>query len=279
MKSSSAALRSVVYDFPDHLLTDLVTLFFPSGTKRYTTARADITIGSDTWLSAFVKAPLVKQGLGNEIDQVELPIAAPGQTVAGLDFRAAAMANLFSGVRVLIQTARTRTSFTGYAAADLEVLFDGTCTKATPVKDGSVLLRIQSPLSTGRVMASRRVVQASCPFTLGDANCGVTLASYQDTRTIAAGSTAAVIKLSSSSTRAIVGSLVTVKTGGWTGARRLVRAVSGADCTLDVPFAGVEIGATVTVGLTCDKKIATCNSRFSNGSRCGACPNAPAERK
>lgn len=279
MKSGSAGLQATLYNFQEHLKADIISVFFPSGTQYFTTHSANITIGATTWLLSHPGAPGLTQGLGSEIGSFELELGAAGQSVAGLGFQAAALSGLFNGVRVLVQRARTRTNFTGYVAGDLETVFDGTCTKAVPRRDTVVVLTVQSPTSLGNTRASPRRVGAECPFSLGDASCGVTLGSFRNVRTVAAGSTASVVNLSSSAPMAAIGSVIAITSGAWAGQSRVIRGVSGVACTLDVPFPGIEIGVGCTITAACDKRITTCASVFSNATRCGACPNAPSDRK
>lgn len=280
MKSASATLSAVLLNYSEHIFADLVSIYFPTGTQYLTTATSNITIGGTTWTAAHIGVPSLSQGLGTEVETYDVEVGTAGRTVSGMGYGAASLAGAFNGVRVLIQRARTRTNFSGYLAADLESIFDGTCTKAVPRRDSVVVMTVQSKLALGNSAASKRRVSGDCPFSLGDSNCGVTLATFQDaTKNVASGSTAAVVNLNSSSTKAVTGSVLTVTSGAWSGRSRVIRSVSGVACTLDVPLPGIEVGASLTITRACDRKIATCVSVFSNAARCGACPNAPSDLK
>ena len=281
MKSGSATLKTRLYNNKQFVDADLVSIFFASGTQRFTTDRVATTIGADVFSPAHLKAPEIKQGIGSETEVFDLVMGVAGQTVAGVSFLQAAVLRLFNHVRVLVQRATITPgmSFVGFPSADLQTIFDGVCVKALPRRNSSILLRIQGPLSMGKVPVSRRQIHASCPFSLGDAACGVVLSSFRDTRTLAAGTTAAVIKLSSASSRAATGAVVDITSGTWAGASRVIRSVSGVDCTMDVPFPGIEVGATITVTSPCDKQLATCTGTFANQLRMGGMPNAPSDRK
>lgn len=288
MKSASATLQDVLYNHAAHLIADLVTIYFPdgsqpvtfsTGTQRYWTGAAALTIGTDTYQPGHIGVSDLKQGLGSESETFEIDFGVTTQTVAGLSFTAAALVGLFNGVRVKVQRARTLTTFTGYAAADLESVFDGVVTRAIPRTDTVVSLSLQGAISLGKVPVSKRRVSADCPFSFGDATCGVTVASFRHTKSVASGSTASVVKLNSTSTFAVTGSVLAITSGLWSGQTRVVRSVSGVDLTLDVALPGVEVGASCTVTRACDKKIATCSGVFSNALRCGCAPNAPADRK
>ncbi len=158
-------------------------------------------------------------------------------------------------------------------------LFDGTITEVgIDSKVGTLTLYVESPLALADVPPSKRVVQAQCPFSLGDANCGVALASFRDTRTVAAGTTAAVVKLSSASARAATGSLLTITSGALANQARTIRSVAGVDCTLDVPFtAAPGTGESLRVENADDKRRTTCQTVFSNALRFGGFMNAPEE--
>jgi uncharacterized phage protein (TIGR02218 family) len=278
----SANLQSILFGAGVRALAeaDFVELHFPGGIQRITNHGANVTLGDARVFTSAVMAPFAQtQGVG-EAGDVEIAIGVTGQTVSGLGWMQAARAGLFNGVKVVVLRGYSQTgSFSSYPVADLVPMFTGAVATATPQADGSIVVTARDPLATANVPVSRRRVQAQCPYTLGDADCGVVVANFRHTRTVAAGSTASVIKLSATSTFALAGSLLVIASGDLTGQARVIRAVSGVDVTLDVPLAAVPAtGVSVTVTRVCDKRVTTCTSVFANQARNGGFPYAPLER-
>lgn len=276
MKSGSANLRAALYSSDDVLVADLVSVYFDAGVQRFTTLLTDLTTSGGTAFSASALAPVeLAQGMGSEVEAMEVTLGLTGQAVAGQGFMDAAVAGLFDDIRCLVQRAATTGTFASYPDADLMTVYDGRVVQVQPRRDNSLVLTVQSPLSLGEVPASHRVVGQTCPFGLGDTDCAVAVASFRDSRTVASGSTASVVKLNSASAFAVVGSVLSVTSGDWTGQTRVVRSVSGADLTLDVPLPGIQTGASVTVTRACDKLRTTCDGVFGNVLRFGGFVNAP----
>jgi len=280
MRSVSAALATVLSSNKSLLEADLFTFAFAAGTQRLTNHGAALTIGGNTYLGGHLWAPDLMGGAGGENAEVTIVAGVTSQTLSGLSWLRAALVDLFEGVEVTVHRAVVPAggSFAGYASADLLNLFKGRIVTADPAPDSTLTMKVRGRLSLQEVPMSHRFVQAQCPFVLGDTDCAVTLASFTDARTAAAGTTAAVVKLSSSSARAAPGSILRMTGGVQSGQVRLVRSVSGVDCTLDALLPGAPgTGDSLTVQLGCAKNITDCTSKFANQLRYGGALYAPAQ--
>jgi uncharacterized phage protein (TIGR02218 family) len=154
------------------------------------------------------------------------------------------------------------------------IIFDGNVVEVEP---GSTEVRVtvRSALSKLSTEIPKRLIQPQCPYSLYDTNCGVAEAAWTHARTAASGTTASVVKLSSSSTNATVGGRLTVTSGTYSGQTRTIKAVSGVDVTLAIPLPGAPAtGAGLSVAKGCDKTRAACRG-FSNIARFGGFPDTP----
>lgn len=276
MKTCTPALLTLITENNVHAWADLYTIHFASGVRRWTTAGADVTLPAPdgrVFTSGQVVVdgrPVSKSTAKLEAAEIEFTlVAGDAVTVSGLSLRRAAVAGLFDGVRLVAERA-------GYAAdgsvAGSFVLFDG---RIEDVEPGSTGVRVTatSPVSwMGTRVVPPRVIQASCPFVLYDAaTCGVVEATFTDARTVATGSTARVVNLSATSTRAVVGGRLVVG-----GEERAVTEVSGAAVTLSRPLSSVPaVGAAVSVIAGCDRRKTTCQTYFNNVARFGGFNSVP----
>lgn len=130
-----------------------------------------------------------------------------------------------------------------------------------------------------------RLYQYSCDADLGDARCGVDLASplQRGNGTITAPSSASTVTaagLSAFASGWFTRGLMAFTSGANAGRAMEVRAhtQSGAFATMTLwqALAHVPaIGDTFTVTAGCDKQLATCRDRFSNARRFRGCPHMP----
>jgi uncharacterized phage protein (TIGR02218 family) len=273
VKQIPAALQNTLYSGSYWSAADVYTFYFPGGTQYLTTADQNVTSGSTTWTTgSFLERGKLKVSAGMTVDTMDLTMDR--MTVGGMDISLASVRGLLDSVRVVVQ----RSYSTGSAydtSAGLVTVFDGIIAEVQP---GSALVQVQvkSLLTKAEASLPFRVVQPSCPWQVYDANCGISSASFTDSRTAASGSTAGVIILSSTSTRAVPGSWVTFTSGSLVNQTRLIRTVAGVTATLDMSFATAPaVGDPLTVKRGCDKSRATCTGTFNNYVNNGGLPWAP----
>ncbi|UXO93751.1 hypothetical protein Pan1_36 [Pseudanabaena phage Pan1] len=115
--------------------------------------------------------------------------------------------------------------------------------------------------------------QAPCNHLLYDTRCGVNKSANQHTTTVVniAGN---VIQLDShpyADNECAAGEM-SFASGNES---RMIISHVGTSFTVSYPFAGLQVGAFVSITRGCDHSFATCKSKFSNGINFGGCPLVP----
>jgi hypothetical protein len=272
MKSgTSVYLRNLLHDNMVHLAADLYEFYIASGTQRYTSGDATISYGGNNYTSAVIQRGPLQGSLGGEVATLELELVIPS-------FVAYATAGSLDGIQVAVRRSYSTTTY-GETTDNVVIMFDGYVVDVEPGSSTVRLVVKSKMVKAEQALLPKRIIQPACPFQVYDADCGVTKATFTHARTAASGTTASVVKLSSSSTMAVAGSWLLFTSGAFSGTRALVRSVSGVDLTLDyaLPSApGVGDGIDVIRG--CDKvRDATCDTVFSNVERYGGFPQAAYE--
>lgn len=265
MRQPPAGVSTILNNYDQHFTAALVTFYFATGTQRWTTWGQQLTVGGDTWtVGPGLDVGDLRFTSGIETDTLQIKVFPDATTISGLSMQAAARTGLFDNVRVTVELAFMLTPTD--ASAGAITVFDGFVSAPEP---GSTEIRLtcRSLLERLAREVPSRSTMPQCPYRLFSAPCGVTEVS--DSRTVAAGSTATVINLSSSSTRAEVGGRIVIG-----GVSRMVRAVSGVAVTVMVAFPSVPSG-TVTVYPGCDKLRPTCRDKWANLINFGGFPDVP----
>lgn len=178
---------------------DLYTFSLVNGaTLRWAAFGLPVAIGATIWTPAGVRfqRDKWKVSLGLETDSLALTLSvdpANEPAINGVPLRQAARAGLFDGAQVAMDWAY----FAGSPPALVDTLprFAGTVGTAAADRLG-VKLSIDSPLKLLDVQVPWPTYGPSCRWTLGDANCGVDLASRAVAGTVAAGATEGVLPTS-----------------------------------------------------------------------------------
>ena len=134
---------------------------------------------------------------------------------------------------------------------------------------GAVKLNFTNNFSKLKIQGLRRSCSRACPHALYDTACGVAKDSFDVSATVV-----------SYSGDTLVVSFAEAKdngffTGGMVKFGNLLSTVllhDGTSLYLSKTIAGLDPGETVTVYAGCDKKIATCRTKFSNEYRFGGMP-------
>jgi uncharacterized phage protein (TIGR02218 family) len=223
---------------------------------------------------------------GLETDTVNLtftvdPTNEP--TVNGVPLRQAVQRGLFDGAQVTLDwcylsswgpppvVVGTLRRFVG-RTADINVDRSGI---KLGVKSWLLLLDTEVPA---------QVYQASCRFTLGDANCGVNIASYGVGSSVTGTPTTTALTAASSSLGAIYNNGWVLMTSGiCNGVRRAVRTCAAGAIQLTGPLPWTpSVGDTFTLYPGCDKTMpasgntASCQAVFNNAANFGGMPFIPA---
>lgn len=290
MKTSDSALRSLLHGATEAAFSDLVTLVTKGGTAvRWTTDTYDVVYGGNTYTAGGTgTAPGVQRGrireaVGLEISTLEVTLDC-GTTaqIGGVALQLAALDGVLDDARVTVQRAYMATP--GGAVVGVVARFAGVVSDCE-VDSYSVRLRVQSDLHKLSEVLPRHLIREKCSWALGDAGCGVNLASFTTTGTVTLG---AVGEAPGSQTFAVsgglgsghVGGTITFTSGALSGLSRTIERVIVVSTTeyavLAVPLPSAPaVGVSVSYVLACDKTNQTCLNTFSGG----VVTNAPFTRR
>jgi uncharacterized phage protein (TIGR02218 family) len=265
MKSASSALAS-------HLSESTTTTAWLWRVTRkdgavygFTSHDQDITIGGTTYAAATgFSASAARARLGASVDGLDLSGAISGDAITTADI----LAGVWDGADVVISICNW--ADTSQGAMTIQT---GTLGAMQLAGDGYVC-EIRS-LSQGLNNTVGRVLTRRCDANLGDARCGVNLASYTVTGTATADSPDWQ-SFAADSLPASIGGLLTWTSGANDGHAIEVKTASGVVICLRLPMpSAISAGDAYTVTAGCDKNLSTCRDTFGNVKNFRGCPHIP----
>lgn len=283
MKNADPALVTFFNTARQALKFDLWTLTLPSGTVyRWTDADVDIKIDTRT----FVRGPVitrdkVKWTRGIEVDQLKANFSGPTVQVDGKALPGFAAAGGFDGSTVLLE--RVYMNDAGVVQGAL-VWFIGLVADVYPSRMGAELVA-KSQLTQLNQQIPRNLYQAPCLNDLYDGNCAATRASFTVTGTVTGVGTgynpAITVSVSTPlAARWLELGACRFTSGANTGISRTVQAQPGGGSSLALQFArpfpfAVQAGDALSLSAGCDKRVTTCQAKFSNLQRFRGMPFVP----
>lgn len=265
MRSASAGLT-------EHLAQETTTLAWCWKITRadaqvfgFTTHDRDLTVSGVTYAAdTGLSASAAQARTGASVDNLEV--------VGFLDSAAIDEADLLSG---LWDGAEVELSLINWADTSQGAIIVQTGRIANVSLRGqqftAELMSLSQTLNrtVGRLMARR------CNASLGDARCGVTLATYTVSGTATAASTDAQT-FSASDLPASLGGLLTWTSGANAGRAMEVKQASGGVITLALPMPdAIGSGDAYSVSAGCDKNLSTCRDTFGNVVNFRGYPHIP----
>lgn len=278
MKSASPELNALLLS-GKFVMADLLTLTTLGGTVyRYTKADKDITYGGNTFSAGDV---LFKRGrtrvvIGVEVDELELTFYAKSTNLlGGVPFLHAVHNRALDGADILLERAFAPTwsdSVTGTL-----IMFGGRCGPFALGRAGGARVKVKSDLTLLNIEIPRNLYQPGCLHTLFDTGCGITKAALGAATTAASGSTRQVLNCSLAQAAGYFDQgTITFTSGANNGVTRNVKSYTPGVVTLSYPLPSTTmIGDGFTAYPGCDKKQATCSSKFSNLANFRGCPYVP----
>ncbi len=272
-RSAAQALKDALA-LANPVAADLWTFELAVGTQRWTPAGRDITVGAITWSKT---APQIKHGAvrsasGTEVSTLDVELGG-SFLIGGTKIAALATLGGFDNVPVTYERIYLPTLWTTPTANHKVLMFSGEVWD--PIEPSSTLtkLTVKSLLAKGKDQLPRRVAGPSCPWAWGSPRCGIDINLWDVADTVAAGSTALSIVLTTGTALAVPGA--TIQIGSVT--RTIVKYVSGTKtATIDAPLAAAPTpGTAVTVWRGCDKQFTTCGTTYANVIRYGGFPFIP----
>lgn len=270
MRSASPALLSHLNALRSGdgktLVADLYTFTLRTGTiLTYTNADVTIVWNGYTYLadSVLVDGLRFKCAVGLDVDQQQITISARAtDTVGGVPFLQALRNGVFDGAELQ----RERAFLTDWNAAPVGavILFKGRV--GTIDKLGRTLaeVTVNSDLVLLDIDMPRNVYAPNCQHVLYDSGCTLAKNAFGASGTVGAGSTASVVKWSSSSNVYKQGT-ITFTSGALNGVTATIKDADAASLTLAAPLLSVPAtGVTFTAYQGCDHTRAACLSKFNN---------------
>lgn len=281
MKPASPAMIALLASGVPLFMPELVTVTLINGTVlRYTDSDRDIEYLGNTYSSGPVlfSRTNVKWETGLEVDTMTMRLAADeSDLLAATPLLQAILAGAFDAADVQVE--RLYSGTYGDWSAGTVNIFTGNVSDIPEVGRSHASIQVKSRLERLNTPLPRNIFQPGCRWTLFDAGCTLNAASFDAAGTVASGSTALVVKsnLANADDYFTLGTIA-FTSGNNSGVSRVVREYLNASgqVTLYVPLPHTpQIGDTFTAFAGCDKKQATCNTKFSNLVNFGGQPYVP----
>lgn len=286
MRNASAALISLLNTGTEFQVADILTIVQADGTvTRLTSWSQRITVVSqyDGLSHTFAPTFPFKRGptklvIGTEVDSLSVTLEpAPTDLLGGIPWPAAAALGALDNAEVLLEKVFMATA--GVTTPGTLILFWGMVGSPTLTRS-TVELNVQSDLIILQSQFPRNIYQPGCLNTLFDDACTLVRASFLVSSHANAGST--VDSINTALTQATdyfnLGT-ITFTSGVNDGLSRLVRSFThAAGVVVPMPaFPDAPAnGDTFDIVPGCDKKLTTCDVKFSNLAHFRGLPVIPA---
>ncbi|MDE2229898.1 MAG: DUF2163 domain-containing protein [Alphaproteobacteria bacterium] len=199
MKPASAALKSLLATRQFYAADLYIFALVGGGNLRYCAGDRDIVANGFTYPAGGSTGPYFDRKdnkakchwkIGVEVDQLVFDVLPGNATVLGSPFLSAVLAGIFDGAELTLE--RAFMAAYGDTSAGTVILFAG---RVAEIDCGRSLatFTVNSHLELLNLNLPRNLWQAGCVAMLGDAACGVNLASYAVGGAAAMGSTANVV--------------------------------------------------------------------------------------
>lgn len=282
MKSASPDLITLFTEKREYWMADLYTFTLVDGTVlRYTSADIDVTVGGATFShqGPIIQRSRTRQAIGLAVDQLDLDISAdPATLLSGLPWLQAISNGALDGTEVELRRAFTASpadALLGNIAGTVHQFSGRVSDTETDSLTARVIVR--SWLELLNTPLPRNLYQPPCGYSLYDAGCGVSRAAFAVNTSVSSGSTRQVLNcaLAAAAGYFDIGEVV-FNSGQNLGVRRTVKTYVPGTVTLAYPLPkAVSVGDTFTIYPGCDKRLATCDIKFSNTARFRATPFVP----
>lgn len=273
MRNASSALIALLNSGSEFVVADCLTFILADGTiVRMTNAGVDVTVVSqyDNASHVFPSGLPFTRGetrvvIGTEVGTLQVTLSPDPavHTLEGVPWPAAVRAGALDGAEVLLE--KVISAAWGDTSAGTLILFWGRA--GSPVASRSTItLTVNSAMVLLQAQMPINVYQPGCLHALFDAGCELSQGTFTVTGTAHTGTTASsiVTGLSFAATYYDLGQVV-FTSGANAGLSRSVRSsASGAVIPIVAfPFTPA-VGDAFSLIPGCDKKQATCDTKFSN---------------
>lgn len=291
MKTAPAAVKTFLDGLPSGsrvaFRADLYTLTLLNGTiYRWTTCDASIKVGANTWLAdgTVLRRSNVRITSLLEIDNLQVELSAVA-TLSGKSVGRQAAEGLFFGARLQLDHVVGNDATHALSLGPILAWYEGRVA-ATRLAGNSVQVTVESDIAAlQRTILPQFVYQPACSHAVYDPNCTLVKATFTDAGT--ASGTLSTTQVQAT-TAAIIAKaagyyalgVLTFTSGALSGMRRAVKSfsVSGGvgTFTLALPLPSAPaVNDTFTSYAGCDRKQATCVSKFNNLVNFRGFPHVP----
>lgn len=234
----------------------------------FTDASRDITYDGTTYLASTGHKPsAIRTTADLAVDNLEVASVLDAATITEADIEAG-----------LWDYAEVRIMVVNYSAlADGHMLLRRGWLGQIKTGRSSFVAELRG-MSQALQQSVGRVYAAACDADLGDARCGITLASYTVTGSVTTATSARVFTDTAlaEADGYFDGGLVTWLTGDNAGYAMEVKTHASDVITLQQPMpSATQVGDTYTMSAGCDKTLATCKDKFSNVVNFRGFPHVP----
>ncbi len=297
MKNFPSALTNLLLSKQPLLKADLMQIRLASGyVMNVTDGQTDITAGTPPTLYSARKFGAWERGsittersFAPKSNDMTLSVNADGSSLLppqNLPLFQCVTNGLFDKAQVIIYTLYcpipTQSIAQAHPYSDaygLELKFVGDITAVTSLTRIRIEFSCSDLLFRLNLSTPPRLIQSSCPYTVGDANCGVNLAAFTDTKTAASGSTQLTIFPNTAFAFGSALGIIRFTSGSNAGLSQKIRQINGdGSATLDAPMIlPVHIGDIFTATKGCNQDIASCTQFFGSvfGVHFGGMPFVP----
>ena len=278
MKPASSALIALLASSDHFIMADLYTITLVSGlVLRYSAAPTALSANGYVFvLGPKFERSKTKVVIGTQVDELEVKIhPEPTDLIGDVSFLQATWQGQLDGA--LLQLERTFMATYGDTSPGTVVLFAGRISDIDCTRTG-IDLKCRSHLELLNIQMPRRLWQASCTHTFGDAMCQFDRSAFQATFSAGPGSTQVQIATSLTPMPAnlYVQGTIAGLTGGNAGASRAIANMGDGWVYLKLAFLSpVIVGDQFQLLPGCDRTLATCNTVFNNASHFGGFPYVP----
>lgn len=278
VKPASPALVALLASSDRFIMADLYTITLVGGAVlRYSAAPTPLNANGHVFaLGPKFERSKTKIVIGTQVDELEVKIyTEPTDLVGDVPFLQAASEGQLDGA--LLQLDRAFMSTYGDTSAGTVVLFAGRISDIDCSRTG-IDLKCRSHLELLNIQMPRRLWQAACTHTFGDAMCQFDRTALQATLSAGLGSTQTQIATSLAPTPPnlyVQGTIVSL-TGGNAGSSRSIVNMAGGLVYLKLAFLSpVAPGDQFHLLPGCDRTLATCANVFNNANHFGGFPFIP----
>lgn len=279
MKTVSGTLATLLATSNEFVMADLYTFTLVDGTiQRYADFDIDLTYSAVTWNAGgpVIERDRTRTVVGLEVDTLSVRVSPKDTDMIGSQtWLQAACSGRLDGAIVSLDRAFMSPGLPLSVAGTVS-MFVGNVAQLT-IDRGTIDITVNSPMELLNIQMPRNVYQAGCRHALFDSGCGLAKASFAVSSSISGGasSTGFSTGLAQSAGFFNLG-VVQLTSGAMSGVRRTVKSYAGGAIVLLNPLPMVPAaGTSFTIWPGCDKKKATCSSKFSNLANFGGLPYIP----